>query len=137
MRAWTHRGMRQDQHNVPTRRTNSRSGRTGVFLLALDAVEQCPKDEVTSTTSLLSPMTAKPRRPTSPVGFTTPGPMKVIVKRPRRHKLPSNPEIEHDFSKDQECCAKCGMRRSVWEATHVPCPGEPYAVDANRPLSRC
>ena len=27
----------------------------------------------------------------------------------------------------------CGMMRGVWEATHAPCPGEPYA---NRSLPR-
>jgi hypothetical protein len=59
----------------------------------------------------------------------------VIVRR-RRHKLQSNPEIEHDFSKDQERCAKCGMRRSVWEATYVPCPGAPYAIDTHSALRR-
>jgi hypothetical protein len=26
----------------------------------------------------------------------------------------------------------CGMRRGVWEATHVPCPGEPYSIGTNR-----
>jgi hypothetical protein len=27
------------------------------------------------------------------------------------------------------------MRRGVWEATHVPCPGGPYAIDTHSPLS--
>ncbi len=70
----------------------------------------------------------KPRRPTSPAGFcdlraTT----MVIVKRRRRRKQ-SNLENKHDFSKDKERCAIWGMRRRVWEDTHVPCPGEPYSI---------
>ena len=52
----------------------------------------------------------------------------VIVTRRRRHKLPSDPAIKHDFSKDQDRCVKCGMPRRVWDDTHVPCPGHPYST---------
>ena len=60
----------------------------------------------------------------------------VIVRRRPRLKAEYDPNPKHDFAKDQERCAVCGMRRGVWEATHVPCPGEPYAISTNRPLSR-
>jgi hypothetical protein len=57
----------------------------------------------------------------------------VIVKRRPRLKAEYNLTPKHDFAKDRERCAVCGMPRGVWEATHVPCPGEPYAISTNRP----
>jgi hypothetical protein len=49
----------------------------------------------------------------------------VIVTRRARRKLKSDQEKEHDFSQNQDRCGKCGMRRRVWEDTHVPCPEKP------------
>ena len=58
----------------------------------------------------------------------------VIVKRRQRLKAQGNPE--HDFSRDKDRCAKCGMQRSVWEDTRVFCPGRPYSINTNRSLAR-
>jgi hypothetical protein len=35
---------------------------------------------------------------------------------------------EHDFSRDKDRCARCGMHRRVWVDTHVPCPRRPYTL---------
>jgi hypothetical protein len=61
-------------------------------------------------------------------GFATSGPRWSSSSDGGGAKLQSNPETEHDFSKDQEGCAKCGMPRRVWEDTHVPRPGQPYSI---------
>jgi hypothetical protein len=42
-------------------------------------------------------------------GFATSGPRWSSSSDGGGAKLQSNPETEHDFSKDQEGCAKCGM----------------------------
>ena len=58
----------------------------------------------------------------------------VVVKRRFRRTDFKDTKRQHDFSKDR--CTVCGMQRVVWEATNVPCPGEPYATDSHGPLSR-
>jgi hypothetical protein len=60
----------------------------------------------------------------------------VTVKRRPRRKIHCDPHSNHDFSEDQEHCGLCGMQRSVWQDTHVPCPGEPYTIDKHRLLNR-
>jgi hypothetical protein len=67
-------------------------------------------------------------------GFCYPRPTMVIVRR--RLKAQHDPNQKHDFAKDQERCAKCNMTRRVWNDTRVPCPGKPYGVSTNRPLTR-
>jgi hypothetical protein len=56
------------------------------------------------------------------------------VRRPLQTKT-KHTKDEHDFSKDKDRCAKCGMMRRVWEATHAPCPRKPYTVNASRPIT--
>jgi hypothetical protein len=78
----------------------------------------------------------KPRRTGSPGGVLLTKALMVIVTR-RRPRIGKNYQSkEHDFSQDKDRCAKCGMRLSVWENTHVFCPGKPYSAKTNRPLAR-
>ncbi len=43
-------------------------------------------------------------------GVLLPRALMVIVTRRRTHKSKNYPEKEHNFPKDQDHCAKCGMR---------------------------
>jgi hypothetical protein len=60
----------------------------------------------------------------------------VVVAQCRKQKLKNERQKEHDFSRDTDRCAKCGMRMSVWEDTRVFCPGKPYSIKANKSLAR-
>ena len=99
------------------------------------AMEQRPEGSVILVTSLLFSYERSPAGRHLRRGLY-PGATMVIVKPRPRRKTHSDPESKHDFSKDQESCARCSMRRSVWEDTHVPCPAEPYVISTNGPLSR-
>jgi hypothetical protein len=61
--------------------------------------------------------------------------MVIVIRRPR-YKSKRELNKQHDFSRNKDHCAKCGMQLSVWEDTRVFCPGKPYAINTNRPLSR-
>jgi hypothetical protein len=53
----------------------------------------------------------------------------VIDKHGRDRRTPQTKQKQqHDFSLVNDRCAKCGMMRHVWEATHALCPGEPYTI---------
>jgi len=61
----------------------------------------------------------------------------VIDKHGRDRRTPETKQKQqHDFSLIDDRCAKCGMTRHVWEATHAPCPGKAYVADPRRPLKR-
>jgi hypothetical protein len=54
--------------------------------------------------------------------------MVIVRKRRDRRKPQTEQKQHHDFPGDDDRCAKCGMIRHVWEATHAPCPGAPYTM---------
>ncbi len=52
----------------------------------------------------------------------------MVVPQRQKPKLNNERQKQHDFSRDKDRCAKCGMPLSVWKDPRVPCPGKRYSI---------